>query len=329
MEKKIVLITIIIIAAFTSCTVSKAPKYKQYVMKEKFVNIKGVNVPELTPERKVFNPSKELKRDMKNSLLRSQVIEIYGNNDNAYWEARKNHLIKVTNVNTESYNYEYVTYDQTYLKPKDKYDVVRYAYSGDNILKYIEEIKMQVLPLDDNIYTGNSEYSEFTDEALVEYTCWFSYYPDGTISHYSCNINKARVGSMYLIFRGVSIGAEDGFDENGDLSMSVNHEDGFKMDFATIISIILKGRKELIDNDDTVYNVAILDIIRNKNKLGDFWIVPYRLGEKRLLHRIIDGKTGLVIDEFENNEEMYQKYTEKDKEQQEKIDELRKVFIKD
>lgn len=324
MEKKIALIVIMLVV-LTACKTSEASKFKRYVMNEKLSNVKGINVPDLTQDREIFNPSKELKKDMKNSIPLNKIALMYGDEENSYKEAVKHHLIKMSYINVKSYEYEYVNYDETYNKTQDKFDIIRFSYSDDEVLKYIEEIKMQVIPLAEKIYTGNPEYSEFSNEALVEYACTFWYHPNNKIQHYSCSINKARVGSIYLRFQGISIGKEVDFDDSGRLLTSIDHEDDFKMDFSVLLSKVVNGRNELIDKNN-IHHAKILDIKRNKNQLGSFWIVPYQLGEKRIVYRIIDDESGFVKDEFDYDEQLLKKYTEQDAEYSEKIKELRKSF---
>jgi len=317
----------IIITAFSGCKTGKAPRFKRYVMEEKFVNIKGINVPELTPDRTVFNPSKDLIKDMKNSLAMNRIKEVYGSHDNAYREAIKHHMIKTSYVNLKSYMYEYVKYDDTYDKPDSKYETTSYNYTENDILDYIGEKKMQVIPLKEEIFTGDLTYSEYTSEVLMEYNCAFRYYPNGQLHHYSCGVRNAKAGSRSIDFYSIDIGTECDFDESGNLLLSMNHEEGFKMDFSTLLTVVLKGRNELIEKYKiNGYAVGILYIKRNKNEFGSFWIVPYKLGEKRLLYRIIDDETGRVMEEFENDELTLKKYTEKPEEYIKRIKELRKSF---
>lgn len=324
MVKKVIL-AVIIILFFYACTASKAPKHKKYVMKETFINIKGLNVPELTPDRKVFNPSKELVADMKNCLPMRQISSVYGDHESAYREAVKHHLLKITYVNVKSYEYQYVTYGKNYLNLNDKCDIIHYAFTEDDILEFISEKKMEIVSLPETVYTGEFDYTMYTNKARIEYETTFSYYPNGNIRRYFTRITKAQLGTKYLNFQSIAIGTEMSFDEDGNLLMSVNHEDDFMMDFPILLMEVMKGRNELFDRNKP-YGVKILDIKRNKNRLGCFWIVPYQLGEKRFLYRIIDDESGLVKDEFEYDEQTLKKYTEQDEEYARKIKELRKSF---
>lgn len=318
---------LVIVIGFSACKTGKAPTFKKYVMKESLINIKGLNVPDLNNDRMVFRLDKSLEHDMKNSLESKRIEEVYGNTANPYKEAVKHHLIKSTAVNVKSYSYEEVKYDQTYNKSSNKHDITYYYYDEDDTLNFIQETKMQVIHLEENISTGNASNSEYANEALVEFTCVFNYYPNGKIRHYSCILRKATAGSKVIDLPTMPIGTEHHYDTLGNLKVSFDHEEGFKMEFSTVLTIALRGRNEIINKYKVVHDgVGILYITRNKNEHGSFWIIPYQIGSKRLLYRIIDDRTGQIKDEFEANEQLLQKYSKKTEDYINKINELRKSF---
>lgn|GEM_PF-4391199 len=316
---------LILLLAFSGCRTANAPRYKSYVMEEKFVNIKGLNIPVLTPERKMLIPSKELKRDMKNSLPINSVDAVYGTD--GYREAIKHHLIKSTAVNIKAYSYNEVNYDETYSRPNTKHDIREYSYTYDDVLEYVGETNMQVIPLKEKTFTGDTTYSEYISEVLVTYSCTFNYYPNGKLRHYICNIHSARAGTKSVLFY-MSIGTEYNFDESGNLLMAMNYEEGFKMDFSTLLTITLKGRNEILDKYAKTIGegVKTLDVLRNKNEFGSFWIIPYKIGLSKLVYRIIDDETGEIKDEILNDEQALKKYTVKSEEYTRKVKELRKSF---
>lgn len=270
-EKTVKLILSIVLIAFSGYMAAQSPKYKSYVPEEKMVNIKGINVPELTDDRIVFKLPMALKRDIKNSILASDISKIYGKQDSAAYYAGKERLIRNKTLDPKSFTYE----DRQRRGKCDKrfsiLDNISYRFTDSFILEFINGIKMQCLALEGENNAGSPFYPEYIDEALIQYSYIFIYFPNGQLHHYGRNIKSVRLGSnIFIDFWSMPIGSEYDYADSGELLFSIDHEQGFEMDFSTLLTNVLKSRIEIIKKYNIDRNVRVPEIKRNRNELGKF-----------------------------------------------------------
>lgn len=330
-EKRLIAVVAVLIVSIllSGCAVRdvlrKEIRHKKYILNEKFINLKGIYVPEITPERLKFSPSKELKRDMRNSLYESCISKVYRHDDNAYDKAIKHHLISTTDVNGNT-EYQAVIKDASYSKRAFKIsNIITYKCTKGGSFESIDREKTQALPLNEEVFIGGPTNSTYVNKASLKYRYIFTYYPNGQLHYYKCSLLAAGFPHLSIDFDWMPIGVECNYDESGNLLASLDHEENFKMDFPALLIFVLNQRNILIEKyKKQQFGVRVSFIHRNSNALGSFWIVLYS-GAKKSIYQIIDGNTGEIKDEFEYDEQLIKKYIEKPKEYTDKIKELRKI----
>lgn len=321
----VLIVSILLSGCAVRDVLRKEIRHKKYILNEKFINLKGIYVPEITPERLKFSPSKELKRDICNSLCLSCISKVYGDDDNAYSKAIKHHLISTTDVNGNT-EYQAVINDTSYSKRAFKIsNITTYRYTKEGVFEFIAGEKIQALPLNEEVFIGDPTYSLYVNKAFLKYNYIFRYYPNGQLHYYGCFLVDTRLPSRDILFDWMPIGVECNYDESGNLLASLDHEENFKMDFPALLTFVLNQRNILTEKyKKQQFGVRVSFIHRNSNALGSFWIVLY-LGAKKSIYQIIDGNTGEIKDEFEYDEQLIKKYIERPKEYIDKIKELRKI----
>jgi len=321
----VLIVSILLSGCAVRDVLRKEIRHKKYIINEKFINLKGINIPEITPERLKFSPSKELKRDIRHSLYISRISEVYGDNDNAYDKAIKYHLLRSTDVNGIS-EYQAVIKDTSYSKKAFWIsNIITYKCTKEGSFESIDREKVQTLPLSEEVFIGGPADSRYVNKAFFHYRYIFTYYPNGQLHYYQCSLISAGFPQLGISFDWMPIGVECSYDESGNLLASLDHEENFKMDFPALLIFVLNQRNILIEKyKKQQFGVRVSFINRNSNALGSFWIVLYS-GSKKSIYQIIDGNTGEIKDEFEYDEQLIKKYMEKPKEYTDKIKELRKI----
>lgn len=310
MEQKKLKITVLIftlLIALSSCKSSKIiDKEKINLMKDEFVHINGLKIPVLSEDKKVFTETPAFKKAKKkiiepNEELYEEYIKLKAENNKLdYKEFReikeRKHFISLDNIIDEN--------NLRFIDGREDGSTREYSYRDGRIKFYNETFPQETDIID-----------LFGNKITLYFKTCLEYYPNGNIKSYAVQLHSNRMLSGTSYIENLNVGTWHLFDEQGNITKTVNIENLFEAKLSEILDYIFNsGDLQLVRKDGSVYT-RLFRIFRKFSSEENEWLITIYSGLSPILFIYIDGKTGKVTEriDMKNSEESgrHEKYKSK------------------